>query len=117
VRHIVVIYLDEDKRARLPAPVRFVMDTVDKPLSKLPTRRMPRILTMIFGGIILAGGIAYSNNPDAFMKALRGSIDENPEVRTAFEKAKDDLERSVGVFVQAEAAARDEEEFYDAESL
>ena len=125
VGHIIVIYLDKDKRDRLPAPIRFIMDTVDNPLSKLPTRRVPRILTMIFGaGIVSAGivgGIAYSNNPEAFMKSLKQFIRSDPVMKKAVQKSKDDLERSISVLQGAESATTsdttvptDEEEFYDA---
>jgi hypothetical protein len=121
VRHIIVIYLDEDKRARLPAPIRFVMDTIDNPLSKLPTGRVPRILTIIFGlGI---AGIAYTGSPEAFWKALLELIRTDPAIKNAVQKSADDLKRSVGILQRAESAttssaaepsAQDEDEFYDA---
>lgn len=121
VRHIIVIYLDKDKRDRLPAPIRFIMDTVDNPLSKLPTRRVPRILTMIFGAGIVGIGIAFSNNPEAFMKTLKQLVRSDPVMKEAVQKSKDDLERSIRVLQGAESATTsdttvptDEEEFYDA---
>ena len=118
VQHIIGIYLDKDRRDRLPAPIRFIMDTVDNPLSKLPTRRVPRILTILFGVGIVGLGIGFSNNPDAFMKTLKQLVRSDPVTKEAFQDLGNDLKRAADGLESATTSdttvPKDEDEFYDA---